>query len=611
MRTLVSRLLAVIGAIAVGAGLIYALHGSAAADAQPPTRAEVLERARGWLGRSDIPYSMSTCYTVDGSRTGCGQPDVFRADCSGFVSLSWGVGNLTVGSSRPALTPLAGNSSTSHEIDKADLLPGDALAVYERLGSGAHIALFVRWQNEAGGPAVVWEQAGGSAGPRKNVWSADTHAKYRAFRYTGIREDNGGGAGTATETTALPHGAKRVTTFKDAPGRAEPSRDAARVGTLRAGRNYVWCAATGATVTGPEGVNDRWFFVDLDEGAERGWVSAYYAKTGGDNEATADDGTDVPTCPESGNGSKSQAPPPAPSEHGHNHYTYRDASPGGKALAPAIWQASHDDGARVISWRYSDTASSTNNSLFWWGKRHPGEHAYKRLHVEHSGQCIGVRGYQVIQSPCGEGNDGYWAVVDEEGGLGKLMNLATRTCMHVGWSPGDPVVLGSCEGDRSKLAIATVGPVEAKKPAPADEAACAPSVKKYYPGNASVDVRYGEVDINITACPGDDPSTWSVTTQQHTNTMGNQISLDLSTEANNKGRITTTSRTFEVTIIAKNCADLPLAGQKCWTASEWNVDIALTKAGNDVTAEPNMDHPINRSINPVSPSTKLKLFESK
>ncbi|QKW07859.1 CHAP domain-containing protein [Streptomyces sp. NA04227] len=464
MRTLVTRGLLVIALIAAMVGLVHLPQpGSASADDRPPTRTEVLDRARVWLNRSDIPYSMSDCYTAQGTAADCGAPDTFRADCSGFVSLAWGADNLTVGSTSPALTPLGGNPSMSHEIGKQELEPGDALAYYRGPGADAHIALFVRWQNEPGGAAVVWEQAGGAAGPRENVWSAAAHAEYKAFRLTGIRDD-GTSSGGEQNTAApdVPAGTYWVSTFKDAPGRGGPSRTAARVGTLREGRNYVRCAVTGDSVTGPEGTNNRWFLADLDDGATQGWVSAYYAKSGGDNEAKADDGTDVPACPEQD--TPGTAPPSAPAGHGHNHYVFTDASPGGKQLAPAVRDASRDDGAPVISWKYGSPDAATANSVFWWGKRHDSEGAYKRLHAEHSGTCVTTRGDRVVQSTCGDDGSDYWAVADEADGTGKLKNLRTGTCVHIGWGPGDPVVLGTCDGDRSRLAIATSGPTHRDRP---------------------------------------------------------------------------------------------------------------------------------------------------
>ncbi|MFD0691183.1 hypothetical protein [Actinomadura fibrosa] len=145
-----------------------------------------MARARWWLNKTNIPYSQSTCYTTSGRRTSC-RAGTFRADCSGYVSLAWNVGNLTVGSSQPALTPLGHHQSKSREIAKTSLAAGDALAYYRGPGDNAHIALFVRWQGRRGGPAVVWEQAGGQSGPRQHVWSVSRQRGYRAFRLLSIR----------------------------------------------------------------------------------------------------------------------------------------------------------------------------------------------------------------------------------------------------------------------------------------------------------------------------------------------------------------------------------------------------------------------------------------
>ena len=150
------------------------------------TRAQVLGRARWWLNKTNIPYSQNTCYTPAGLRASCGS-GTFRADCSGYVSMAWNVGNLTVGSSNPALTPLGGHTSKSREISKPALAPGDAFAYYKGPGNNAHIALFVRWQSKVGGAAVVYEQAGGQSGARQHVWSTNDQRGYRAFRFLAIR----------------------------------------------------------------------------------------------------------------------------------------------------------------------------------------------------------------------------------------------------------------------------------------------------------------------------------------------------------------------------------------------------------------------------------------
>jgi Ricin-type beta-trefoil lectin domain len=170
----------------------WVLSSSPRPDGRTISRAEVLDRARtlwGGLGSERVPYSQSACYDTAGRRAGsvpC-QAGTYRADCAGYVAMAWNTVNGTVGSSNPALTPLAGNPSKSRRIAEHDLLPGDALAYYRGPGDGAHIALFVRWADRVGGRAIVWEQRGGALGPRESIWSA---ANRRAIGYQAFRYDN-------------------------------------------------------------------------------------------------------------------------------------------------------------------------------------------------------------------------------------------------------------------------------------------------------------------------------------------------------------------------------------------------------------------------------------
>src|SRR5262245_61994025 len=109
------------------------------------TRSQALTRAQSWLSVG-IPYSQSRCY-----RNEYGD---YRTDCSGFVSMAWGVG----GSGSDHWT---GNFlEISHEIARADLQPGDALLRHEGNPDVDHVALFVRWADSAHTQPVVMEQTG-------------------------------------------------------------------------------------------------------------------------------------------------------------------------------------------------------------------------------------------------------------------------------------------------------------------------------------------------------------------------------------------------------------------------------------------------------------------
>ncbi len=86
-------------------------------------RDAVIERAQGWVD-ADVPYSQTAFH------------DGYRTDCSGFVSMAWGLPeNLTTWR-----IPLVAT-----EISKDDLLPGDILLDYT--SDNRHVVIFERWAN--------------------------------------------------------------------------------------------------------------------------------------------------------------------------------------------------------------------------------------------------------------------------------------------------------------------------------------------------------------------------------------------------------------------------------------------------------------------------------
>ncbi|MCX2952997.1 hypothetical protein [Lentzea sp. NEAU-D7] len=141
------------------------------------TRSEVLARSRTWIS-ARVPYSQSDCF---GNKYGA-----YRTDCSGFVSMAWG---LRISYTTHILEQVA------HRIDWEDLRPGDALNDREN-----HVALFIGWADAAKTRPIVREQAGPDGSrPVQRVWSASTARRYVPLRYNNILEAGGGG-GTTSET---------------------------------------------------------------------------------------------------------------------------------------------------------------------------------------------------------------------------------------------------------------------------------------------------------------------------------------------------------------------------------------------------------------------------
>jgi murein DD-endopeptidase MepM/ murein hydrolase activator NlpD len=85
-----------------------------------------------------------------------------------------------------------------------------------------------------------------------------------------------------------------VDTFANAPGRATPG--GTRTGTLRKGRNYVYCKVRGPEVRVGSAWNRWWLKTDLDVGPANQWVSAYYLARWGNDEARDINGTVIRTC---------------------------------------------------------------------------------------------------------------------------------------------------------------------------------------------------------------------------------------------------------------------------------------------------------------------------
>lgn len=151
------------------------------------TRAEIMNRATKWVN-AKIPYSMSK-YWSDG----------YRQDCSGFISMAWGLGsNQWTGSL----------ANFGVRISKNELQPGDMLLFHNPAdpGKGSHVTIFGGWADNTRQRYIAYEQAPPKT--RKQVtpyayWN--NSSRYIPYRYKGLKA--GGGSGpTAPEPggTAFP-----------------------------------------------------------------------------------------------------------------------------------------------------------------------------------------------------------------------------------------------------------------------------------------------------------------------------------------------------------------------------------------------------------------------
>ncbi|HWU07998.1 MAG TPA: peptidoglycan-binding protein [Streptomyces sp.] len=143
------------------------------------TRAEIIKRAQAWV-TAKVPYDMAA-YWRDG----------YRQDCSGFVSMAWGLGtNEWTGSLARFGTKIA----------RADLEPGDILLFHNPADPavGSHVTVFGGWIGGTRSHYRAYELTRPRA--RKATtpmayWS--NSSKYVAYRYKGL-VSGAGGSGAAT-----------------------------------------------------------------------------------------------------------------------------------------------------------------------------------------------------------------------------------------------------------------------------------------------------------------------------------------------------------------------------------------------------------------------------
>lgn len=137
----------------------------------PAERQKVLDRGQFWVDKN-VPYSMEA-YTAgpDGRQ--------YRTDCSGFVSMAYGLDQSYSTVTLP---------EHFHEIPKDDLQPGDIIGNLGPGSAGAagHVVIFTGWTDDSKTTFTVIEQAGGvGAVSRTHTWG-DSFWNQHAFRYNGF-----------------------------------------------------------------------------------------------------------------------------------------------------------------------------------------------------------------------------------------------------------------------------------------------------------------------------------------------------------------------------------------------------------------------------------------
>lgn len=217
-------------------------------DAAPKTtRTEIINRAKIWVA-AQVPYSMSRYWT-----------DGYRQDCSGFVSMAWGLpGNEWTGSL----------GSFGVKIGKEDLQPGDILLFHnlDNPEKGSHVVIFGGWTDYTHDSYTAYEQTPPNARRKSTPYAYSSNSsKYVPYRYKSLTE-------TGTTSGATPAGDSNTGDF---PGTKffGPGADNAYVTQL--GRMLI---ARGAGSYYKSGAGPRWSDVDLNATRAfqeaQGWTGA-------------------------------------------------------------------------------------------------------------------------------------------------------------------------------------------------------------------------------------------------------------------------------------------------------------------------------------------------
>ncbi|GLZ29499.1 hypothetical protein Lesp02_16890 [Lentzea sp. NBRC 105346] len=143
------------------------------------SRAEIIERAESWL-RRPVPYGQHKFHA--------NEYGIYRADCSGYVSMAWGLPGKPP--DRHGGLDTVGLAGVSVEVAKGELALGDVLIRSDGTRETRHVVLFAGWADEAGEKYWGYEQAGGACTALRLVsYPYETSSElYVPRRYVNVAE---------------------------------------------------------------------------------------------------------------------------------------------------------------------------------------------------------------------------------------------------------------------------------------------------------------------------------------------------------------------------------------------------------------------------------------
>lgn len=148
-------------------------------DTRPPVRlgppirrSEIIERAESWL-RPSIPYRTTKFHHNEFG--------IYRTDCSGYVSMAWGL------PARRGGLDILGLTTVSTTIDRDELRAGDVLMRAEGSRLVRHVAVFHEWTDASETAYWGFEQSAGTGTVhRLIVYPYGDQLDFLARRYLNI-----------------------------------------------------------------------------------------------------------------------------------------------------------------------------------------------------------------------------------------------------------------------------------------------------------------------------------------------------------------------------------------------------------------------------------------
>ncbi|MEU8886802.1 peptidoglycan-binding protein [Streptomyces sp. NPDC048442] len=135
---------------------------------KPASRADIINRAKKWVA-AGVPYSMDKFWT-----------DGYRQDCSGYVSMAWGLsGNEWTGSL----------ADYGVKVSRDQLEPGDILLFHNAADphDGSHVTIFGGWTDYTRGHYLAYEQTRPKTRRQATPIGYWNNAdRYVGYRYRGL-----------------------------------------------------------------------------------------------------------------------------------------------------------------------------------------------------------------------------------------------------------------------------------------------------------------------------------------------------------------------------------------------------------------------------------------